>query len=211
MKKFKLPKPSQCWSCCSPELAPFHSPWGCNGFWQILTPHPHLQQSERLGCLQGAKSSQEISHFLSRNANHCSVIRSENLPQVLHPVNPFWPEISEKTMQDAWAWILTMREGKDPLGLVRERPQGFAAPSGAMQGSPWCSVEVEEPLTGPVESAGPGRNGEEVLYAVHRPCPSLVDICHHLKNGFPGVAEGNKQPISSVGKKGSQGKERKCT
>lgn len=120
-------------------------------------------------------------------------------------INPFWPEISEKTMQDGWAWILTRRKGKEVLGLVRERPQGFAAHSGAMQGSPRCSVEVEEPLAGPVESAGPGRSGEVVLYTVHRPCPSLVDIRRHLENSCPGVAEGNMQPVSSVGKKGRQG------
>lgn len=124
-------------------------------------------------------------------------------------INPFWPEISEKTTQDGWAWILTMRKGKEVLGLVREGPQGFAARSGAMQGSPRCSVEVEEPLAGPVESAGPGRSGEVVLYTVHRPCPSLVDIRHHLENGCPGVAEGNMQPVSSVGKKGRQGEREK--
>lgn len=124
-------------------------------------------------------------------------------------INPFWPEISEKTMQDGWAWILTMRKGKEVLGLVRERPQGFAAHPGAMQGSPRSSVEVEEPLAGPVESAGPGRSGEVVLYTVHRPCPSLVDIRHHLENSCPGVAEGNMQPVSSVGKKGRQGEREK--
>lgn len=73
-----------------------------------------------------------------------------------------------------------------------------------MQGSPRFSVEVEEPLAGPVESAGSGRSGEVVLYAVHRPCPSLVDIRHHLENGFPGIAEGNVQPVSSDGKKRRQ-------
>ena len=79
-----------------------------------------------------------------------------------------------------------------------------------MQGSPRCSVEVEEPLAGPVESTGPGRSSKVVLYAVHHPCPSLVDIRHHLENGFPGIAEGNTQPVSSVGKKGRQGKETDC-
>lgn len=84
----------------------------------------------------------------------------------------------------------------------------LAGPSGATQGSPRCSVEVEEPLARPVESAGPGRSGEVVLHAVHRPRPSLVDICHHLENGFPGIAEGNTQPVSSGGKKGEAGGER---
>lgn len=37
-----------------------------------------------------------------------------------------------------------------------------------------------------------------MLNAVHHPCPSLVDIFHHVEDGVPGVAEGNVQPVSSV-------------
>lgn len=72
---------------------------------------------------------------------------------------------------------------------------------GTLTGSPQCSVEVEELLAGPIENTVTGRSREVMLNAVHHPCPSLVDIFHHVEDGVPGVAEGNVQPVSSVVRK----------
>lgn len=65
-------------------------------------------------------------------------------------------------------------------------------------GSPQRSVKVEELLASPIENTVTGRSHEVMLYAVHHPCPSLVDIFHHVEDGVPGIAEGNVQPVSSV-------------
>lgn len=87
-------------------------------------------------------------------------------------------------------------EGKGGSGAGKKKTPGRSCPFAG--GLSWAHPDaLSKPLSSPVESTGPGRSRKVVLYAVYHPRLSLVDICHHVENGVPGVAEGNVQPVSS--------------